>query len=123
MSNSGRYIYHFTERETYQSAQSQGFYKPRSFEKDGFIHCSNREQVLHVANFIAPKDGDLLLLEIDTEKVKAEIIHENLEGGDRLFPHIYGPLHLLAITKVWKFALMNNEFVFPGDTDLMQPTS
>ncbi len=114
MSNSGRYIYHFTERETYQSAQSQGFYKPRAFEMDGFIHCSTREQVLHVANFIAPKDGDLLLLEIDTEKVKAEIIHENLEGGDRLFPHIYGPIDLEAVLRAERFGVNSEgEFELP----------
>jgi uncharacterized protein (DUF952 family) len=106
-----RIIYHFTERETYEAARSVGYFTPRAFEKDGFIHCSTREQVLHVANFIAPKDGDLVLLEINTEKVTPEIIYENLEGGDRLFPHIYGPLDLDAIRHAEGFGV-NSEGKF-----------
>lgn len=106
-----RIIYHFTERETLEQARSQGHYKPRPFEKDGFIHCSTREQVLHVANFIAPKDGDLVLLEIDTEKVTPRIVYENLESGERLFPHIYGALDLAAILRAERFGV-NREGMF-----------
>jgi uncharacterized protein (DUF952 family) len=123
MSNTERYIYHFTERETFEQAMTHGEYTPRRFAKDGFIHGSTREQVLHVANFIAPKDGDLVLLEIDTDKVTPRIVYENLEGGEKLFPHIYGPLDLQAVSKVWKFAPVNGEFVFPTDEQLVKATS
>jgi uncharacterized protein (DUF952 family) len=108
---SERIIYHFTERETYEQAKLKGYYQPRPFEKDGFIHCSTREQVLHVANFIAPKNGDLVLLEIDTDKVRPEIVYENLEGGEKLFPHIYGPLDLEAIVRAERFGV-NSEGKF-----------
>jgi len=40
---------------------------------------------------------DLLILEIDTDALQAELVHENLEGGKELFPHIYGPLNLEAV--------------------------
>jgi uncharacterized protein (DUF952 family) len=106
-----RIIYHFTERETFEAAKSIGYFKPRPFEKDGFIHCSTREQVLNVADFIAPKDADLVLLEIDTYKVTPEIIYENLEGGDRLFPHICGPLDLEAVRRAEGFGV-NSEGKF-----------
>lgn len=112
--NTERFIYHFTERETFEAASSRGQFTPLPFERDGFIHASTREQVLSVANFIAPRDGDLVLLEIDTLKVTPKIVYENLEGGERLFPHIYGPIDLDAITNVWKFAPVNGTFVFPG---------
>lgn len=118
--NSDRYIYHFTERETFEQARTQGQYKPLRFENDGFIHCSTREQVLDIANLIAPKDADLVLCEIDSRKVTPEIIYENLEGGDRLFPHVYGPLDLAAILKVWIFSPMNGEFIFPSDEALIK---
>ena len=123
MSNTERYIYHFTERETFEQAKPRGGYTPRPFAQYGFIHGSTREQVLHVANFIAPKDADLVLLEIDTDKVTPTIVYENLEGGEKLFPHIYGPLDLHAISKVWKFAPVNGEFVFPTDADMVDATS
>jgi uncharacterized protein (DUF952 family) len=32
--------------------------------------------------------------------VSAEIRHENLDAGDEVFPHIYGPLNLDAVVKV-----------------------
>jgi uncharacterized protein (DUF952 family) len=114
MSNSDRYIYHFTERTTFENARTKGYYTPKPFEKDGFIHCSTREQVLQVANFIAPKDGDLLLLKIDTERVTPRIIYENLEGGSKLFPHVYGPLDLAAIVEARSFAVNSvGEFELP----------
>ena len=119
MSNTERYIYHFTERDTFEEAKLTGAYTSRPFARDRFIHCSTRDQVLHVANFIAPKAGDLVLLEIDTEKVEPRIVYENLEGGEKLFPHIYGPLDLHAISKVWTFAPVDGEFVFPTDSDLI----
>ncbi len=39
----------------------------------------------------------IVLLEIDPAKVKAEIRYENLEGGQELFPHLYGPLNREAV--------------------------
>ena len=44
-----------------------------------------------------------MLLFIDPDKVEAEIIYENLEGGEQLFPHIYGELNVDAVVKVAQF--------------------
>jgi uncharacterized protein (DUF952 family) len=105
MTNTERYIYHFTERETFEQAKTTGFYQPRGFVKEGFIHCSTREQVLETADRIAPKDGDLVLLKIDTSEVEPEIVYENLEGGSKLFPHIYGALGLGAVVSAQSFCV------------------
>lgn len=43
---------------------------------------------------------DLLLLEIDLERISADVRWENLEGGSEPFPHIYGPLPLAAVISV-----------------------
>jgi uncharacterized protein (DUF952 family) len=45
-----------------------------------------------------------VLLEIDTNLVKPEIRYENLEGGLKLFPHIYGQLERKAVLRVRNFA-------------------
>jgi uncharacterized protein (DUF952 family) len=37
---------------------------------------------------------------IDTDLVRPEIRYENLEGGEKLFPHIYGALNRDAIHKI-----------------------
>ena len=43
------------------------------------------------------------VLEIDTDLVKPEIRYENLEGGLKLFPHIYGELERDAVLRVRDF--------------------
>ena len=71
---------------------------------EGFIHCSTHEQVIQVANARFRGQSGLVLLFIDADKVAAEIIYENLEGGPQLFPHIYGELNVDAVAQVAEFA-------------------
>jgi len=73
------------------------------FPVEGFIHCSTREQVIQVANVRFLGQSGLVLLCIDSEKVAAEIVYENLEGGPQLFPHIYGELNANAVVRTAEF--------------------
>lgn len=73
------------------------------FPVEAFIHCSTREQVIQVANARFQGQSGLVLLCIDTEKVAAEIVYENLEGGPQLFPHIYGELNTNAVVRAAEF--------------------
>ena len=82
---------------------SEGSYQPEAFREDGFIHCSTQDQVIQVANARFRGQTGLVLLFIDTDKVDAEIIYENLEGGQQLFPHIYGKLNIDAVAHVGDF--------------------
>ena len=43
---------------------------------------------------------DLILVRIDPDVLEPEVRLENLEGGEELFPHIYGELDLSAVTGV-----------------------
>ena len=45
---------------------------------------------------------------IDPNQVVAEIRYENLDIGDNLFPHIYGPLNIDAVTNILEFVPDNN---------------
>lgn len=96
-------ITHFNPRTNWQRALEAGVYTVPSLELQGFIHCSTPEQVVNVANSIAKDWHDLVLLWIDEEKVGPRIVYENLEGGTKLFPHIYGPLNLDAVLNVTPF--------------------
>ncbi len=96
-------IFHISEPQRWQEAQSSGRYQPEQFAVEGFIHCSTPEQVVQVANARFRGRTDLLLLTIDTDKVGPEIRYENLEGGSQLFPHIYGELNLDAVTEISNF--------------------
>jgi uncharacterized protein (DUF952 family) len=50
-----------------------------------------------VANTIYKGNPNLLVLVIDTARVRPEIRYEQVPGSDEPFPHIYGPLNTDAV--------------------------
>jgi uncharacterized protein (DUF952 family) len=96
-------IYHIIRQSDWQSALAAGSYAADSLATEGFIHCSTAQQVIATANRIFKGERDLVLLCVDTDKVKAEIRYENLEGGTNLFPHVYGALEITSIIAAHDF--------------------
>ncbi|MBB6430224.1 DUF952 domain-containing protein [Algisphaera agarilytica] len=96
-------ILHITQEQAWSDVQAEGRYETPSLHSQGFIHCSTNEQVLEVANVLFKDQAGLVLLCIDRGKIVPEVRYENCEGGDRLFPHIYGPLNLDAVLDVVPF--------------------
>ncbi len=96
-------ILHITSREAWEASQASGRYRAPSLHSDGFLHCSKPDQVISIANFLFKGQTGLVLLCIDSEKVDSEIRYENLEGGEQLFPHIYGPINIDAVEQVLPF--------------------
>ena len=90
-------IIHIVEAKSWQKVQGWSQYFRDSFKSQGFIHCCLPEQVGFVINTWFPGREDLLLLEINSEKLLARLVFENLEGGEEKFPHIYGPINNDAI--------------------------
>jgi len=66
----------------------------------GFAHCAFEEQVAGVANSFFRGVAKLVVLRISIDKLNAEVRYEDLEGGNVLFPHVYGPLNLDAVVAV-----------------------
>ena len=99
-------LLHITERDTWRTAQQAGEYRMSTrgvtLEEEGFIHCSLREQLRGVAEFLYPDAGrdDLVVLVIDSDKVPSAIRFEPAGPGGPEFPHIYGPLPVGAVTEV-----------------------
>jgi uncharacterized protein (DUF952 family) len=102
-------IYHITSRRAWQEAQQRGEYRAESLESEGFIHCSTRTQVLPVAEkFYKGQSGNVLLI-IDPSLLASELRWEPPSGGapppgvpeGESFPHVYGPIHLDAVVKVY----------------------
>jgi len=101
---------HIVTTVGWQDAQDGGEYRPPSLNEEGFIHCSTPEQLIAVANDrFAGQDG-LLLLQIDPAQVPAEILYEDCYESGQTFPHIYGPLPLPAVTRVFNFRPDPNGF-------------
>jgi uncharacterized protein (DUF952 family) len=114
-------IYHITSRTSWQDAAKSGVYTADTLTTQGFIHCSKADQVVRVADTWYTGQRGLVLLEIDETRLKSEIRWEpgtdpvraaNAGGtpvrdgkADELFPHIYGPLNVDAVTHVHDFDL------------------
>lgn len=96
-------IYHITTAEAWEQARQRGEYRAESLAAQGFIHCSNADQVVRVANAIFAGKRGLVLLHVDPGKLDARVVYENLEGGTELFPHVYGPIPLQAVVAVSAF--------------------
>jgi uncharacterized protein (DUF952 family) len=107
-------IYHITARTDWDAARQSGEYRADSLADQGFIHASTQAQVLRTADIFYHRQDGLVLLEIDAAKVKAEIRYEDLSGEGMLFPHIYGPLNVDAVSGWAAFAPQEDgSFCFP----------
>ena len=98
-------IYHLALSDEWHEAVQRG--EPylrstlgRSLADVGFIHCSYADQVETIADLVYRGREDVLLLAIDSAKLQSRVRVENLEGGEQLFPHIYGPLPAAAVVRV-----------------------
>ncbi len=102
-------IYHIASRRAWREAQQRGEYRAENFEKDGFIHCSTNTQVLPVAEKYYPGQRGLLVLAIDPALLSSDLKWEPPSEGapppgvpaGEAFPHVYGPINLNAIVKVF----------------------
>ena len=94
-------IFHICPQSDWEKAQERGKYLDPSLDEVGFIHCSEYGQLISVANHYYSGATDLLILQIDAEKVLPEIRWEAADGDQ--FPHIYGPLNLEAVAGVQDF--------------------
>ena len=95
-------IIHITDSHSWAAAQEEGIYTADSLKTDGFIHCCLDSQLEDVLDKWFAGAHDLILLELDTGRLDAKLVFENLEGGQEQFPHIYGPINLNAVTSYKK---------------------
>jgi uncharacterized protein (DUF952 family) len=103
-------IYHITTRSEWENALTLGSYSAPSLDEEGFIHASTAQQVAATADLLFGGITGLVLLEIDTDRLAADLRFEEAPGTGQQFPHIYGPLNLDAVRSATAF--------YPGDDGL-----
>jgi uncharacterized protein (DUF952 family) len=113
------FIYHIAMAPDWAQAQADGEYtmstRGRTLAEQGFIHGSTAEQVAPVANMIYKGLPDLLVLVIDTDRVRPDIRFEPVPGWDEPFPHIYGPLNAEAVVETQRLEPgPDGRFSFPA---------
>ena len=93
-------IYHIVPKSNWSSKNKE--YRGDTLDTQGFIHCSTKDQVVEVADYLFKGRTDLLLLVIDEDKIKSPIKYEDA-GNGKLYPHIYGPLNADAVLATLEF--------------------
>jgi len=116
-------ILHLASNAAWLAAVRRGEYHADSLSAEGFIHCSTKSQIVGVANAFYHNQHGLVLIVIDPDKLDAELKWEppaepeptHAREGE-LFPHVYGPINLDAVTNVIHFEPDENGiFSLPDD--------
>lgn len=108
-------IVHITTGSAWKLARSSGRYEPASLAVEGFIHFSDVEQVVAVANATFSGQGDLVLLCVALDRLEAPLKYESGDAGGESFPHLYGALNLDAVVAVVPFVEGADGFAVPAE--------
>jgi len=94
------FIYKISPVNAWREAEQAGVFTGAPVDlADGFIHFSAGHQVRETAHRHFRGQPDLILATIEAEALGAALKWEASRGGD-LFPHLYGPLPMAAVTSV-----------------------
>ncbi len=96
-------LLHLIEPAQWRAALDDGAVRPPSLESVGFVHLSTPDQVHLPAQRLYPGRRDLVLLVVDPERLTDPVRREPgvpTDPGGMLFPHLYGPLPVSAVTAV-----------------------
>ncbi|MBM3827761.1 MAG: DUF952 domain-containing protein [Actinobacteria bacterium] len=97
-------ILHLAVRTDWEVAKREGSYRWSTrgvtVEQEGYTHCSFEHQWRGVRQrfYGDLRDDQLVLLEIDETLLASPVVVERLGDAPDEFPHIYGPIDLIAIT-------------------------
>lgn len=92
------FIYHIVLPEIWMAIDND-LYEAASLETEGFIHCSFAEQLDGVIARYYSDKSNLVILEIDPERLMSRMIKEPSTNSE-IYPHIYGPINRDAIVRV-----------------------
>lgn len=95
-------IYHVTTAAEWKAAEEKGFYETPSLKEEGFIHCSQENQVAGVLERYFAGKTNVIKLVIDSDKLSNRFVFEWSPSTADTFPHIYGPINLEAVIDVIK---------------------
>ena len=93
-------IFHVTTSNEWNIAKQKGFYEHPSLKDEGFIHCSQDNQVAGVLERYFAGQKDLIKLVIDTDKLTSKFVFDWSPSLADTFPHVYGPINTEAVIDV-----------------------
>ncbi|OGX85817.1 DUF952 domain-containing protein [Hymenobacter glacialis] len=112
-------LYRIAEPADWQQAQTTGFFASADLAAEGFIHSSEQHQILETASRYYAGRTDLMLLEWDEAALVAASVRverEWVESRQQHFAHVFGPVPLAAVRRIWPCAPdANGAFQLPSD--------
>jgi uncharacterized protein (DUF952 family) len=112
-----RFIYTLVRAAEWRAAETAGAYAGSADDaRDGFLHFSTAAQLRASAAKHRPGVPDLVMVEADAAALGDALRWEPAAGGSRpgLFPHLYAPLPLTAVTRAVPVPLdADGRHVFP----------
>ncbi|MBU1383554.1 MAG: DUF952 domain-containing protein [Alphaproteobacteria bacterium] len=90
--------YKLVDRTEWDAARRDGAYVGSAVDRaDGYIHMSGADQVSETARRHYAGRPELMLATVELARLGPALRWEASRGGD-LFPHLYGPLPMAAVT-------------------------
>jgi glutathione S-transferase len=96
-------ILHLAIRADWEEAKTIGSYvwstRGITVADEGYTHCSFESQWKGVRDrfYSDLADQELVLLEINEEKLSSKVVVEQLGAAPEAFPHIYGCIDIAAV--------------------------
>ena len=98
-------VFKVCEKDEWENVKHNDFFEGSQIDrKDGFIHFSTSEQIKGTLENYFKSKSPLYLLEVNTDNL--DIVWE-VSRNKQQFPHLYEPLPLSAVTKVYNIFLDN----------------
>jgi uncharacterized protein (DUF952 family) len=94
------HIYILVRPNTWEIAQKSRLFYEVSLANEGFIHACEWRQLDRVANAYFGDADPLVLAAINPARVKPPVRWEESRSTGDIYPHIYGPLNMDAVTEV-----------------------
>ena len=93
-------VFKVCEEDDWKSTKNNDFFVGSNTDRrDGFIHFSTSEQLKETLKKYFKSKSPLYLLEVETDNL--EFVWE-ISRNNQLFPHLYEPLPLSMVTKVYR---------------------
>jgi uncharacterized protein (DUF952 family)/energy-coupling factor transporter ATP-binding protein EcfA2 len=102
-------IYHIVLPEVWEKFKDKEFYEAPSLATEGFIHCSDSDQVDGVLKRYYKNADELVILKIEVDRLSTKPVYEKSTNDD-LYPHVYAPISAKAIVEA--HAIITNTYRF-----------
>ncbi|SDY90928.1 Uncharacterized conserved protein, DUF952 family [Evansella caseinilytica] len=107
-------IYHLLTKGEWEKAKKEEVYWPESLDKEGFIHCLTKDQLLKAGSGLLPNEAEAVLLKVNSHLLESLVVFEDLSELGEMYPHIYGHINLEAVVAVYEMKRNQEQrFVFP----------